>query len=308
MSDRIPFSIPGALLGWVDTDHAIGVLGVAGSVTRVFMVVGTAPSGDDFVCELNDVTGGGAADFVVTISDGTTFETETATGPLAVAADETLYIRVTEDAAAEDLSGWFEFEPSGAGSVTTFFTTLARVKTDDGIGVTTYDAQLSRIIQGVSKQMQSWMKRDIVDTTYTDEVHSGSGWDDALVLHNRPITTTTTMIVKQDDVAVDTSLYTSVAKEGVVYRVPGATGGGVWSSGSRNFKVTYSAGWTAVPEDLAMAATDQVRHEFHQSQPSSANRLGLTASTEATGGSSDYVDHKLLPSVIEVMMPYRRLV
>jgi hypothetical protein len=301
MSRYIPFSIPGSLEAVEGTDHAIGVLGIAGSVIRTYMVVGGAPSGDDLDVDVRDAVDGGGAGVSFTILDGTYYSAPVVT-TLAVSATETVYVRVTEAAAALNLSGWIEFEPTGTEEVSTFFTTLSRVKTDHGIGVATWDAQLSRLIQGKSKAMQRWMNRDIVDTTYTEEVHSGTGWTDSLILHNRPVTSTETMVVKEDDVVVTASLYTSGDDEGVVYLTDA-----YWTSGQRNYKVTYSAGYTAIPEDLVMACTAEVRHEFNQSQPSVTNRLGIESNADASGGGTTYVPGGFLPATLEVMKSYRRL-
>jgi hypothetical protein len=301
MTDRIPFVIPGALAPWSGVDHAIGVLGIAGSVVRVFMVVSDAPSGGSFTCALRDATGGGGDGITVTIPAGSKYATSTST--LAVSAAETLYLRVGADFGAANLSGWFEFEPTGTASVTTFLTTLTRVKTDEGISVSTHDAQLSRIIQGVSAAMERWMGRTIVDTEHAAEKHSGNGWASEIVLNHCPITPSTTFALLESAVAVDASLYEVDSDCGVIYFFDS-----VLVSGTRNYSVTYSAGYVAIPEDLALAATDQVRHEWHQSQPAGENRLGLTGTIEPAGISSTYVPHAFLPHVLEIMRPYRRLV
>jgi hypothetical protein len=302
MGDRVPFSIPGALASWVDQDYAIGVLGIAGTVVRVFMVVSDAPSGGDEVVAIRDAAAGGGSGFNCTITDGTSSSTTVNT--LALTSSETVYLRVGTDNGALNLSGWFEFTPTDTTeAVTTFLTSLTRVKVDHGIGATTWDTQLSRLIQGVSAKMQSWMHRTIVDTTYTDEVHSGNGWDDTLILNHRPITSTETFVLKEDDTTVSATLYTTDDDAGLVQLKSGSM-----TSGRRNYKATYSAGYVGVPEDLAMAATEQVRHEFNQSQPSKTNRLGLGSSVSPTGASSAYVPGGFLPSTIEAMRPYRRVV
>ena len=223
-------------------------------------------------------------------------------------ATDTLYLRVVEAAGAVGLNGWFEFVPTGVTPVTVYLTSLARVKEDEGISDATYDGQLNRLIRGVSVAMQNWMKRQIVEETYTDEVHSGDGWTDTIILNNRPITSTIMMVVKLDDSAISTSTYTDDDEAGIVYYKPTSLGTSSWASGTRNYKVTYSAGYTVVPEDLAMAATDQVRHEFHQSEPAGENRLGLASTVEPAGISSGYVPHAFLPHVLEIMAPYRRII
>jgi hypothetical protein len=299
MAERIPFSIPGSLETWEDVDHAIGVLGIAGTIIRVHMLVTDAPSGEDLIVDLRDAIDDGGDGITVTIADGTNSETD-AVSTLAISSSETVYLRVEQAGGAMNLSGWFEFQ-TGAEEVTTFLTTLSRVKTDEGIDSADYDAVLSRMIQGVSDAMQKWMGRTIVDTTYTDEVHSGNGWTDRIVLKHRPVTDTETMVVKVSDSAVDSSTYETDDDSGILYAVDS-----VWESGSRNIKVTYSAGYLAVPEGLAHAATEQVRHVWHQSSDGGA-RLGITRNADAGGGSTDYLSSEFLPSVIEAMRPYKRI-
>jgi hypothetical protein len=302
MSDRVPFSLPGSLAPWVDTDHAIAVMGTAGDIVRVHALVTDAPSGDDLTFDLRDAAAGGGNRFAtgVTISDGT--KSATVTGTLDITASETVYLRLTEDAGAMNLSGWFEFD-ADVGGVGTLLTTLSRVKTHKGIaaGTTTFDAQLSQIILGVSTAFEEFCGRTFADTTYTDEVHDGSGFRDAIVLNQRPITTTTTMIVKLDDDAVDATLYGNDADEGIVYLA-----NGVWSQGRRNLKVTYSAGYTTMPEDLVMAATAQVVHVFNQSSPGGA-RLGLDSNADASGGGTSYSPSDFLPEVLRTLRAYQRV-
>ena len=148
MAERVPFTIPGALAGWVDTDVAVGVLGIAGAAIRTFVGVLDAPSGDTLTVDLRDATGGGGSGLEVVVADAANSGINIA-DQLDISATETVYIRVTQDSGAGNLYGWFEFDPTGTSEVSTFFTTLARVKIDEGLTAATYDAQLSRLIQGV---------------------------------------------------------------------------------------------------------------------------------------------------------------
>ncbi len=302
MGDRLSFSLPGSMESYEGTDESIGLFGIAGAVIRLDMHLVGAASGDDFTCDLRTATAGGGSGITFTITDGNNDGT-IVTDQLAVAADETLYLRVTEAAGGVGLRGWFEFEPTGTSAVTAFLTTLARVKTDHGIDEATWDAQLNRLIQGKSAAMQSWAGRTFVDTTYTDEVHSGDGWTDTIILNHRPITGTETFVLKLDDSAVDSDDYTTDIDAGLVQIVDANT-----TAGTRNYKATYSAGYTSIPEDLAMACTAEVRHEFNQSHPSVTNRLGIESSADASGGGTTYVPGGFLPSTLEIMRPYRRRV
>jgi hypothetical protein len=297
MGERIPFHLGGALSAYEGSDHAIGVLGVAGTIVRSFMTLESAPSGAAFACDVRDATAGGGDGLTVTIPDGEFYATNDS-DQLALSDSEVLYLRVTAASSAIGLSGWLEFVP-GAGAVGTFFTTLSRVQTDGKI--TGNDVHVSRLIQGVTKAMQSYMQRDIVDSTYTDEVHDGTGWTDAIILKHYPLTSTVTPVVKIDDSTIDSGLYTYETGGRIIYRK-----GADWTQGRRNIKVTYSAGFVGVPEDLAMAATAQVLHEFNQSPVSGKGKLGLESSADGAGGSTSYVPYDFLPFVLRVMNQYRR--
>ena len=74
---------------------------------------------------------------------------------------------------------------------------------------------------------------------------------------------------------------------------------------SDNFKATYDAGYAAVPDDLVMAATDEVRHRWHQTADG-GGRLGIGDNADAQGGGTTYAPDSFLPSTLQAMRPYRR--
>jgi hypothetical protein len=300
MSRYLAFSIPGSMETWQGVDYEIGILGIAGAVTRLKMTLSSGADGDDFACDLRDAADGGGSGMTFTIANGETTAAEVTAPQLAVSATETLYLRVTEAAGADSLTGWLEFDPTGTEEVTTFLTTLTRVKTDGKIS-DDHDAQLSRLIQGISAAMQSWIGRTIVDTEYADEAHSGDGWTHELKLNHWPVTSTTTFAITDSDDAVSSSDYEVDNESGIVVLKSGA-----WTSGRRNLKVTYSAGYTAIPEDLAMAATRQVIEEFNKSPQSGKGKLGLEGSTDAAGGAATFLPDGFLPFVETIMERYRR--
>jgi len=302
MGFYIPFSIPGALDPWEDVDNYAGFIGTAGSIIRVWMAVTEVPVGGNFTCEIRNSSSGGGDGITGTIPEsnklgGNFSDSITLTG------SQYIYVRVKTAFGAMNLQGWLEYTTTGVASISAALTDLATVKTDHGITGSDNDAQLTRIIAGVSKAMQNWMGRAIVDTSYTDEIHSGNGWQDTLALNHRPVTSTDSFVVKLDDVEVSNTLYTKDDDAGLLYLISGQ-----WTRGSRNYKVSYSAGYTSVPDDLVMAATIQCRHEFNQSQPSATNRVGIHSNADATGGSTVYVPGGFLPEVLEIMRPYRRVV
>ena len=60
------------------------------------------------------------------------------------------------------------------------------------------------------------------------------------------------------------------------------------------------------PEDVAHAATIQTAHVFHQSKQS-AGRLGLESTIPVDGGTASYAPGSLLPEVVELLAPWRRM-
>lgn len=79
--------------------------------------------------------------------------------------------------------------------------------------------------------------------------------------------------------------------------------GGVFSRGRQNLAVTYRAGFTIVPADLAQACLEQVATRFQESG-AGQGRLGVSARTLADGSVS-YQGQALLPQVTAVLDRYR---
>lgn len=108
MSDRVPIGIiPGQTSTRVSEDFPVATLGVAATVTRVFLTVTDPPLGGTVTASLRNATGGGGSGIDVTISDGARYGV--ATGSLSIGSSDTIYLRVTgADGDALNLQGWFE--------------------------------------------------------------------------------------------------------------------------------------------------------------------------------------------------------
>ncbi len=146
----------------------VAYFAAANTLERVSFRVTDPPSGGSVTIELNTESDGSGDSISATIADGTDFIT--ATGSVAIAEGSLLYQRVTaESGSAMNLSG--EYEVTQSSGVSTMLTTLARVKADLDISSVDAprDALLTHIIAGVSKQMQDWINRPIVETTATGD-------------------------------------------------------------------------------------------------------------------------------------------
>lgn len=138
------------------------------------------------------------------------------------------------------------------------FTDLATVKSVLGIPASdsSEDASLSRLIAGVSEAMKNYMRRLIVETTHTAEVHNGNG-KDALVLKQFPVVSGA-VTIRVDDEVFDPDEYAVDAAAGVIEAMPGIA----FPRGIANVEVDYVSGYeNGVPQDLNLACVKQVLYE-----------------------------------------------
>jgi hypothetical protein len=134
-------------------------------------------------------------------------------------------------------------------------TTLADVKESLGIAAsdTSYDNLIIRKINQATIAIEKYTGRRFLSTVYTDEEYDATGTDQ-LVLKQRPITTLTsissrdTSLNEADWDVLDTNVYFYDANSGVVALLFNTTGR--WN----RYKVTYTAGYSTIPEDIAEAA------------------------------------------------------
>lgn len=134
-------------------------------------------------------------------------------------------------------------------------TTVADVKETLGIdsGDSSKNNLIIRKINQATEIIERYTGRRFKATTYTDEEYDASGTDQ-LVLRQRPINSITSVSARDsatndnDWEAIDTEFYFTDSKAGIVEGVFNYSGG--WN----RYKVTYNAGYTTIPSDLAEAA------------------------------------------------------
>lgn len=135
-------------------------------------------------------------------------------------------------------------------------TNLADVKESLGIASadTTKDNLITRKINQATRAIENYCGRRFLETTYTNE-HYNATQIDQIILQQRPVTATTTFslqirdtLLNMDDWdTVDTNTYHVDNNPGLVDLL--FTAVGKWMS----YRVTYSAGYATIPEDLAEA-------------------------------------------------------
>ena len=301
MSDRVPIvTIPGLLSGFLNTDLLVLPAGSIGSAVTFFVGVTDAPSGGTVVAELRNATGGGGDALSCTIADGAF--TQVATGTIALTGTEALYLRLTTTGgSAMNLSGWFELSATAGGAV---LTSLALVKAHGNIDVSTFDALLTTLIAGVSTAMQKYIGFDLVQTAYTTELTSAIPGQRKLYVSQRPVLASPPPVLYDQGAVIDATTYTLLPDEGAFVAMT-ASAPGAWGYGTYRYSADYSAGYATIPDDLSLAATKQVRHEFRQTAEG-GNRLSSLAVANDAGGSVAYVPGGWLPEVEQVMDRYAR--
>lgn len=144
-------------------------------------------------------------------------------------------------------------------------TSTAALKLHLGLTGTGEDAFLDQLLAGVEAGVLLYLGRNIESAAAT-EYYDGSGRE-ALALRRRPVTAVASVYLDSDGVygqqsgafASDTLLTvgddygTRNLEENERNPALLVRRGGVWPVGAGNIKVTYTAGYTTVPADIALA-------------------------------------------------------
>lgn len=133
-------------------------------------------------------------------------------------------------------------------------TNLADVKESLGIASsdTSYDNLIIRNINKATRAIENYCGRRFKETTYTGEEYAATQVD-ALVLRQRPVVSFTSLGIRDaglntnDWEDIDSELYFVDNNAGVINLMFNARGR--WN----RYRVTYSAGYSTIPEDLAEA-------------------------------------------------------
>jgi hypothetical protein len=307
-TDRVPLpTIVGIVESFVGTPLPVASVTVA-TVISEMQVSCTDPGtgGVSAVFRLSTSTNPLDTPYVeCQLAPGARLSTPVVGAAITTGVGDTIYLHVANGIPDMlNASGFYVVGTVGAAVPT--LTTLALVKQD--LGITSADADrdalLQNIIDGVSVRMQTWMNRNIVETTTTDEYIDSIGQPE-LTLQGFPITTMTsvdehsTALTEGDDYRVN-------ASAGVLTRTNGSGIMG-WGRGIQAIRATYAHGYATVPNDLVRAATAQSAQDFHETQASGKGWRGL--SSKGVDPSAPIVFDKDFWSreTVAVMRPYRRI-
>ncbi len=279
-------------------------------LTAVSLRLNDPASGGTVVVELNTASDGSGSGITVTIADGDRWAR--VTGSVDIAAGGALHQRITSVGGtaytAGGLSGEYEVERSSG--VTTLLSTLALVKLDANISGTDADRDsvINTMIAGVSKRMQDYMDRPIVQTTATDEKLDSDG-DVVVQTRHYPIISVSALTENAVALVEDTDfeLNEEDLARGQIVRISGDYLR-AWARGRRIVKLTYVHGYAAVPDSLVTAATDLVVLKYFETVQSGKAWRGLSGKGVDPGATGTYDKDIWTRETVPTMAPYRRMV
>ena len=131
---------------------------------------------------------------------------------------------------------------------------LANVKIYLGVSETTYNYLLNLLIAAVSEATEKYCNREFASASHV-EYHDGLGLD-YIMVKNPPITAIASLYddpnreYNADNLLDADDAYIYYGDEGRVQLVNGR----IFYDGSKNVKVTYTGGYSAIPDDVEQAA------------------------------------------------------
>lgn len=157
---------------------------------------------------------------------------------------------------------------------------LSDVKTQLGITDTNTDAVLTTLVTNASAFIETYCNRTFAQAPYTETRNGGCG--QKMFLLNGPVVSVASVSVDGQAVPVapDAVSYGFVWDNMTVYIRPGqgSYGGPMeFTKGIQNVTVTYTAGFAAIPLDVAQACIELVALKF-------AKRQRIDKSSETIGG------------------------
>ena len=184
-------------------------------------------------------------------------------------------------------------------SASTNLCTRDDLKTHLGVTGDGYDDQLDLLIAAASEAVERWCGCAFASAEATE--HYDGGGHDRLVLRRRPVTAVAGL---WDDTARDFDDASEIAGDdyvlemdaGIVRLLRGSFGDGV-----RNVKITYTAGYGTIPDDLAQACILIAASWFNQAR---GGGEGLRSQAVA-GVARQFAEASMPDSVRRLLAPFR---
>lgn len=177
-------------------------------------------------------------------------------------------------------------------------TSVAAIKSYNPVNGSTDDALLTAIATAVNTMIPNYLNRELDSVARSEVLHGNGG--QAILAPAWPITAIASLSV--DEVAISPA--TLITDTGYQFhdRSIILRGGLRFTSGFYNVKLTYTAGYSSAPSDLAQAATELAALIYKD-----RDRVGLTSKSVA--GEVIGLFNRDIPSRIKAMLqPYKNVV
>lgn len=167
----------------------------------------------------------------------------------------------------------------------TGLTTAAKVKAyavgNKGKETGFHDELIKDLIAQVTDEIEIGLGTKLIAAEYEDEELDG-GFTEYLQLKHRPVIAFDTL--KLNDVEVTASTFQVNKPVALVVQVTDGAAT-AWTSGTRNYKATYSAGYLTIPGGIERVATRVVARALFMA---TKDRVGASSKTLDSGGSVDF--------------------
>lgn len=173
--------------------------------------------------------------------------------------------------------------------------TKAEYKAYAGINSTTQDSAIDTLIPKVSQLVKSICRRTFVDYVSTSKVEYHEGGSALLVPEEYPVITVSSLEYSSDYGSTYTTLveYTDyvLSKASDSIKSISAT---EFSSSINGYRITYTAGYTVLPEDLKLAILDLIAYYLKNDSAVHSSKSPSTGSVQI-----EYVTNTNLPAHIK---------
>lgn len=177
-------------------------------------------------------------------------------------------------------------------------TSIDRVRSALGLNTVALDPHIGELIAAVSGWIARYTGRDFGPAAEATEFFDGHGGS-ALYLPRGPVTAVATVTVNGAAIPARPSVTgQGWVRTGQILRLVGH----YFTKGVQNVAVTYSAGYAAVPEEIADAATDIVIWRYRE-----RDREGYTSKTLGNGEVIGFSQDDIPASARTVLDTYKRV-
>lgn len=172
-----------------------------------------------------------------------------------------------------------------------------------------YDGELQTIIDAVEQRVKNYLNVEIEAKTYT-ELISGMGTSSTTLLQVPIISVNKIehLIDPSQDIWYELVRGQDFTRLIIVDNGILIMDGTIFAKGYLNYRVTYDAGYSTIPEDIKLACKELVKIEFDNA-PFGQNKLGVLNSSNNFGASGSLnIDPEIESKILKKIERYRVLV